>query len=129
MNLFENGSTWLKADFHLHTMADKEFKYNQSDEDKKSGYSLENTFPNDYIAALKKASINLGVITNHNKFDKNEFECLRKKAKKENIFLIPSVELSVNEGANGVHTLIAFSDEWIADGKDFINPFLTTVFA
>ncbi|MCK4493183.1 MAG: hypothetical protein KAU26_03960 [Methylococcales bacterium] len=24
--LFSNGSTWLKADFHLHTKADKTFK-------------------------------------------------------------------------------------------------------
>ena len=32
-------------------------------------------------------------------------------------------------GANGVHTLIVFSDEWIADGKDYISPFLTTTFA
>lgn len=127
--MFENGSIWIKADFHLHTKADKEFGYTQSEEDRKNGYSPENTFSNDYVNSLKTANINIGMITNHNKFDKNEFDCLRKKAKKENIFLIPGVELSVNEGANGVHVLIAFSDEWISDGKDFINPFLTSVFA
>ena len=27
MSVFKNGSVWLKADFHLHTRADKEFKY------------------------------------------------------------------------------------------------------
>ncbi len=26
-NLFQNGATWLRADFHLHTKADGEFSY------------------------------------------------------------------------------------------------------
>ncbi len=25
--VFENGSCWVKVDFHLHTRADKEFRY------------------------------------------------------------------------------------------------------
>lgn len=25
-SLFKHGSTWLRADFHLHTLADKEFR-------------------------------------------------------------------------------------------------------
>lgn len=126
---FEYGSKWLKADFHLHTKSDKEFTYNQNLQDKENGYPEENTFPNDYISALKKAGINIGVITNHNKFNKDEFDCLRKKARKENILLFPGVELNVNEGANGVHTLIVFSDDWISDGKDYINSFLTNAFS
>ena len=70
---FTNGSTWLKADFHLHTKADKEFTYTGE----------ENDFINTYIARLKEQNISIGVITNHNKFVKNEFSGLRKKAKKE----------------------------------------------
>jgi chromosome segregation protein len=122
--LFENGSIWLKADFHLHTRTEKEFDYSNEG----SEYPPENTFPNDYITKLKENSINLGVITNHNKFSHDEFESLRKKAKKEDIYLLPGVELSVNDGANGIHTLIIFSDEWIAENRDYINPFITSMF-
>ncbi len=122
--IFENGSKWLKADFHLHTRADKEFVYDENN----AGYPSENTFPAAYIAQLKEQNINLGVITNHNKFDYKEFKALQKKAKREEIFLLPGVELSVNDGANGIHTLIIFSDEWIADSNDYINPFIATMF-
>lgn len=116
--IFKHGSAWLKADFHLHTRADKEFKYDGE----------ENSFVSGYVASLKAAGIQLGVITNHNKFDINEFKALRKKARKEEIFLLPGVELSVNDGSNGIHTLIVFSDQWIENGNDYINPFLTVVF-
>ncbi|MDI9387250.1 MAG: histidinol-phosphatase [Spirochaetota bacterium] len=117
-NVFKHGSTWLRSDFHLHTMADKQFVYTGE----------ENSFLNDYVTKLKQEGINIGVITNHNKFNKDEFVNLRKKARKEEIFLLPGVELSVNDGANGIHTLVVFSDEWIANGNDYINPFITTMF-
>lgn len=116
---FPDGSRWLRADFHLHTRADKEFTYNGEDD----------AFVRSYIDALKKAEIGIGVITNHNKFDVNEFKALRKRARKESVLLLPGVELSVNDGANGVHMLVVFSDEWIADGKDYINQFIGAVFA
>ncbi len=117
-NPFLYGSTWLRADFHLHTRKDKEFSYQGED----------NRFINDYVEALKKANIQIGVITNHNKFDLAEFKALRKCALQENIFLLPGVELSVGDGANGIiHTLVVFSDEWIVDG-DYVNPFLITAF-
>ena len=41
--MFENGLTWVKADFHLHTHKDKEFKYSGE----------ENSFVKEYIAQLK----------------------------------------------------------------------------
>ncbi len=116
-NPFLYGSVWLRADFHLHTRKDKEFIYQGED----------NSFSTDYVGALKQANIQIGVITNHNKFDLAEFKALRKRAGQENIFLLPGVELSVGDGANGIHTLVVFSDEWIADG-DYVNPFLTAAF-
>ncbi|TGL13465.1 TrlF family AAA-like ATPase [Leptospira levettii] len=115
---FRHGSAWVKADFHLHTKADKQFIYKGE----------ENSFLQDYIDALKKANVQIGLIANHNKFDREEFSNLKKKAKKEEILLLPGVELSVNDGANGIHTLIVFSEKWLEDGKDFINPFLNVVF-
>jgi chromosome segregation protein len=119
IDVFANGTTWLRADFHLHTKADKEFKY----------VGDENSFAATYVEKLKSAGIGLGVITNHNKYDAAEFKVLRKRARKEGIGLLPGVELSVNDGANGVHTLIVFSDAWIEDGQDHINQFLGNAFA
>lgn len=118
-SVFENGATWLRADFHLHTIKDKEF------------VPLDN--PNDFfnqcIRRLKEEEINIGVITNHNKFDKDEYVNLRKKAGKEDIWILPGVELSVNDGKNGIHCLIVFDcEKWIVNNDDFISHFLTSAF-
>ncbi|MDR2449488.1 MAG: AAA family ATPase [Prevotellaceae bacterium] len=117
--LFQNGSTWLRADFHLHTKADKEFIYAGED----------NSFVNDYVAKLVEQGIQVGVITNHNKFNLGEYKAIAKAARKESIYILPGVELSVNDGANGVHTLIVFDPgHWLVDGHDYINQFITTNF-
>jgi chromosome segregation protein len=117
--LFEYGAQWVRADFHLHTRADKEFRYDGE----------ENRFVVSYIDALEAAGTRLAVITNHNKFDLGEFKALRSRARKSGIGVLPGVELSVKDGANGVHTLVVFSDDWLADGEDYINQFLGVTFA
>ncbi|MBF4332622.1 histidinol-phosphatase, partial [Vibrio anguillarum] len=119
--VFEYGSRWLKADFHLHTRADKEFTYSGEDND----------FANQYVASLANAGIGLGVITNHNKFDADEFKALRKKAKKSGIGLLPGIELSIKDGQAGVHTLVVFSDEWFNNKEqtNHIQTFLSLTFA
>jgi energy-coupling factor transporter ATP-binding protein EcfA2 len=118
--LFQNGSVWLRADFHLHTKADKEFTYSGADND----------YVNDYVNQLVEQNIRVGVITNHNKFDLNEYKAITKKTRRESIYILPGVELSVNDGANGVHILIVFDpSHWLADGNDFINQFITSNFA
>ena len=117
--MFENGMTWLRADFHLHTKADKEFNYTGTPEE----------FNGKYIERLESEGISVGVITNHNKFDREEYKGLRKVANKRDIWLLPGVELSVNDGANGIHTLIVFDkNTWIGGDEDYINQFLTTAF-
>lgn len=119
VNVFQNGTCWLRADFHLHTDADKEFVYNGD----------VNFYYSNYIQQLKKEGIQVGVITNHNKFDVDEYKALKKTAKKEGIWLVAGVELSVNDGANGIHTLIAFDDKsWLANHENYINQFLTSAF-
>lgn len=118
MEIFKNGAKYLRFDSHLHTMADKEFKYNNINHD----------FIKSYIQKLKDENIKVGIITNHNKFDMEEFINLKKQAQKEEILLIPGTELSVKEGKNGIHVLIAFSNDWISSGKDNINTFLDSVF-
>lgn len=114
-NIFENGATWLRGDFHLHTKADKEFDYKGN----------ENDFCRLYVEQLKSQNINVGLITNHNKFDKNEFVALRKKALKEGIGLFAGVEFSLREG---IHVLIAFDDKWYQGETDNINKFLENAF-
>lgn len=118
--MFETGLTFVRADFHLHTRKDKEFSFSGED----------NSFVKDYVSALRDANIGVGVITNHNKFDKDEYKAIRKAARKEDIFVLPGVELTVKEGANGIHTLIVFNpDEWLAGGDNHIQTFLTSAFA
>lgn len=119
--IFQNGCAWVRADFHLHTRKDKEFQYKQD----------ENQFVKTYVDALKKADIRVGVITNHNKFDLNEFKALKKEAIKEEIFLLPGIELSVKDGKNSVHTLVVFNYDWICnkENKDYINDFLGFTFS
>ncbi len=121
LNIFKNGSAWMRADFHLHTKVDKEFSYKGND----------NEFVSVYIEALKKADIRIGVITNHNKFDLEEFKALRRSALKEEIWLLPGIELSVKDGKGGVHVLVDFNDDWIsnAENKDYINDFLGVTFS
>jgi len=118
--IFKNGSTWLRADFHLHTKADKEFIYRGED----------NSFVSDYVNQLNKEKIGIAAITNHNKFDFNEYQALTKKSRKQEIYLLPGVELSVNDGANGIHCLIIFNPiEWLENGTDYINSFINQTFA
>ena len=118
--IFEHGSTWLRADFHLHTKEDKEFQFPGAD----------NEFVNLYVEKLKSENIHVGLITNHNKFSYSEFKALAKRALKEEIYLLPGVELSVNDGSNGIHALIIFDPEqWLENGNDLINQFLTSTFS
>lgn len=119
--VFENGSCWVKVDFHLHTRADKEFRY--------TGES--DRYIRDYVSALKAAEVGLGVITNHNKFDPGEFKTLRRAARHDGTELLPGVELSVNDGQSGVHTLVVFADDWFINPQqtNHIESFLTATFA
>ena len=116
--VFQNGATWLRADFHLHTKTDRSFIYSGD----------ENYYFSTYVDALASADIRIGVITNHNKFNFEEFKALRKTAKGKEIYLLPGVELSINDGFNGVHLLIVFSDEWLTNDNDRISSFLSSMF-
>jgi predicted ATPase len=118
MRIFDQGSTWLRADFHLHTKADKEFKLD----------SDPNYFVRDFIAALKAEDVRVAAITNHNKFDTAEYREIQKNAQKEEICVLPGVELSVAEGASGVHCLVIFDPNAWLDGTDYINKLLDHAF-
>lgn len=115
-SLFQNGSVWLRADFHLHTKADKEFLSYVGDD---------TSFVQEYINKLVKQDIRIGVITNHNKFDKGEFVALKKKAKEQGVGLFSGVEFSLKEG---IHALLVFDDAWYKGEIDNINEFLKSAF-
>jgi predicted ATPase len=119
-SLFAHGSLWLRADFHLHTRRDREFADTGEERD----------FVSRYVAALKQADIRVGVIANHNKFDGDEFLALRKAARKESIYLLPGLELSIKDGASGIHTVIVFHEDWITNPEqaDHVNGFLGVTF-
>ncbi len=106
---FPEGCKYLKADFHLHTKADKEFKIEISNK-------IE--FADKFVDELKKKDIKIGAITNHNKFDKDEFETIKISAMDNGIFLLPGVELSVNDGKRGLHTIVIFAPE---DSEEDVN--------
>jgi predicted ATPase len=120
-SLFDHGSAWVRADFHMHTLDDKEFAYARPP----------NYFVSDYVAALKSAGLRVAVITNHNKFERDEFKTLAKVARKDEIFLLPGLELSVKDGLNGIHMLVVFSDEWISNRENvnYIQSFLNVTFS
>ncbi len=117
--MFENGSEILRFDCHLHTVADKEFKYEGED----------NQFINDYVDKLDNEGISVGIITNHNKFDYNQYRAIKKEANKKDIFILPGVELSVKEGASPIHLLIVFNPtDWISNGVDYISRIIDSFF-
>jgi chromosome segregation protein len=119
--LFEAGSRWVRSDLHLHTRADHQFQ------NLPEGVHFDEA----YAARLKEEHISLGLITNHNKFDLDEFKRLRKVSRKNETLLLPGVELGVQGGSGGIHILICFEPEaWIdnKENNDFINSFLNTAF-
>ena len=77
--LFEQGSTWVRADFHLHTRADNEFFYTGD----------ENSYFTSYVNALVVAGIHVGVVTN-NKFNVQEFKILKKRQGRRMFFCFPA---------------------------------------
>ncbi|MDR3265824.1 MAG: hypothetical protein LBT15_07430, partial [Synergistaceae bacterium] len=126
--IFRHGGAWLRADFLLRTRPDAGFRYDATGpHDREQGGEYQTgespsggDFIEEYTNALRKAGIRVGVIANRNGLDLDEFRALRKRALAEDIFLLPGVELLLNEGANGIRAVIVFSDDWIR-GNDYVG--------
>ncbi len=121
-NSFPNGARWLRADFHLHTPADRSH-FEQP--------AVGSNWHEAYIARLMEEKIGLGVLTNHNQFDLAEYKTLRKASNQAGITLLPGVELSVQGGRTGVHILVVLDPEsWVfnKEAVDFPNRFLDEAF-
>lgn len=122
--LFSAGSSWLRVDLHAHTRADKEFSYSPTE----GTTDTPGNFAKAYVQRLTDEGVRVVAITNHNKFDLEEFKALKKRGKKKGVLFLAGVELSVDDGANGIHCLIIFNDKWIQGDTDYINLFLNEVF-
>ena len=66
LKIFEKGSSWVRADFHLHTKADKKFVY----------VGKENSFISSYVDKLDEQNIKIAALTNHIKFDIDGYRTL-----------------------------------------------------
>ena len=56
---------------------------------------------------------------------------MSKHARKEEICLLPGLELSVKDGSNGIHILVIFSNQWSSNQENvnYIQSFLNVTFA
>ncbi|MDR1281345.1 MAG: AAA family ATPase [Opitutaceae bacterium] len=118
---FPSGATWVRADFHLHTIKEP----GASRKDYRAEFKdRENDFPREFIQRLKQEEVRAGVITNHNSFDFAEYKSLAKQARAGGILLLPGVELGVRDGDSSIHTLIAFDPETLSADNNFIARFL-----
>ncbi len=81
------------------------------------------------MAQLSAQQVRVGAITNHNQFAASEYKALAKAARRAGIFLLPGVELSINDGNNGVHALLLFDPkQWLTPEVNYIESFLNVVF-
>jgi len=125
---FPHGAEWIRADFHLHTIKEpgasrKEYRREFS--------GREEEFPKAWIAKLKSEGVRVAVVTNHNYFDRDEYKALRRLGNKEDILVLPGVELGIKEGGGGIHTLIVFDPEdWVFNEQndDRIRRFIDSQF-
>ena len=122
-SIFMHGSCWFRVDFHLHTKSDTEFTYEGARDN-------DTEFAEQYVAQLKSQGIGIGVITNHNKFNWHEFKTLKTTAQREGIFLLPGIEMSLPDGASGIHALIVFDYSWVInkENSNYIQTFLDSAF-
>jgi len=109
------GARFFKCDLHLHTPTDRYFNPYKP--------AVDVSLVKEYIKKLKDNGIEVGAITDHNKFYLEWFDALSKEASKEGICLFPGVEISVGDGKE-VHLLVIFSQE----KKNKIEDVLTALF-
>jgi hypothetical protein len=106
--VFAQGAQWVRADFHLHTRADREFKYTGDDNFYNSNYvDWESRYPT--CCHHQSQQVRLRGVQSAAQDSAEEYA------------LLPGVELSVNDGANGIHTW-SFFRRLVGRGHDHINP-------
>lgn len=125
---FPRGATWVRADFHLHTIAERD--PNRTFRREFPGETERGECAKAWVIKLVEAEVRVAVITNHNMFDAEDYRQHMKLASKEGILVLPGVELNINSGS-GIHTLVAFHPDWAKkdqDGSTSIDRFLAGQF-
>jgi len=117
-SLSKNGASWIRADFHLHSPGAYSFKLPSgtnlaSETEKKKVVEA-------YVQQLMSENIKTGAITDYQQIREDWFPLIQERALKEEIFIFPGIELSVNIGIK-IHILMIFEfDQKI----DAINRFI-----
>lgn len=125
--LFKHGATWVRADFHLHTIKEKHSSRRKLRDEWKNenGTYREDEFVRAFVDRLITENIRVACITNHDSLDYGEYKAIAKNAAKEDILVLPGMELNAHCGADGVHALIIFDPADLNGGdtriRDFIN--------
>ncbi|MCD6122309.1 MAG: AAA family ATPase [Spirochaetales bacterium] len=104
--LSENGSTWFRMDLHLHSPGVESFKLPNG-----VNISLPETkkrIVKNYVEQLKRQNIKIGAITDYQQIRKQWFKPIQEEAKKEGIYILPGVELSIIENRK-IHVLLIFN--------------------
>ncbi|MCE7698781.1 MAG: DNA double-strand break repair nuclease NurA [Methanobacterium paludis] len=98
---FKRGSEWRKWDLHLHTPSSFDYKGKVTNEE--------------IIETLKFNDISAAVITDHHRIDVERINQLVELGKKENILILPGIELrSELGGRDSIHFIGIFPSENIA---------------
>lgn len=103
---FPKGSEWLKWDLHCHTPDDKSWVDKPSNEQEKEN------FIGDFIKTAKEVELKVIAITNHyeyNSIKDSYYQEIRDAGIKEDITILPGVEITADEGS-GIHILSIFSE-------------------
>ena len=124
--LFKHGATWVRADFHLHTIKEKHSSRRKLRDEWKNedGTYREDEFVRAFVDRLIIENIRVACITNHDSLDYGEYKAIAKKAAKEDILVLPGMELNAHCGADGVHALIIYNPADLNGGNTSIEDFI-----
>jgi hypothetical protein len=115
----DRGAAWVKVDLHLHSPGVNSFTL-------PSGINLDSDkeeIAKDYVKRIKEANIKVAAITDYNGVREEWYNLISKEAEKEDIIILPGVELSLKltGGKYGLHLLLIFEQGVDIEG---LNTFL-----
>jgi DNA repair ATPase RecN len=122
MNENNRGAAWVKVDLHLHSPGVNSFTL-------PSGIDLDSDkeeIAKDYVKRVKAANIKVAAITDYNGVREEWYKLISKEAEKEDIIILPGVELSLKltGGKYGLHLLLIFEQGVQIEG---LNTFLRSL--
>ena len=118
---FLHGASWVRADFHLHTIKDL---HSSRKKLRQEWLGKEDEFARAFVDRLISEEIKVACITNHDSLDYHEFKAIARKARAKEILVLPGIELSIQGGSCGIHTLIIFDPEELNRKDTRIDDFL-----